>query len=585
MKNKLLFYKTMTLSSIFLAILIIYFTFKLGPSFGGRAYQIGIVSFVLFVILASKFFDKSKKLQEIQYLIKSWPEAYDNKFDFEKIHKFYTEYDPSVLNEKDIYNIDDQTAHDLNIDDLLMKISICSSTPGEQMLYYLLRTPKLSSESLYKRNKIIEAFINNKDLRGNIQQILSNLGRQRKGDVFTLFNTTATVSKAKSLLFNLLALSSLIVLICFLIIGSKHLPTFLGIFVIYMIISTRAATEIEYELSSLQYLGNFIRAAKEIAKLENDALKDYIEKINTLLIPVSKIDSKTKYIYTSSELDIFIETLNGFFLTKIRSYYSIINIIKNNRQNLIELYALIGKLEAYISVASYRCRVTNYCIPNFLDNKNKALIIKDAVHPLLEDYCVSNSIELKGKGVILTGSNLSGKSTFMRTLATNILLSQCFSMSISNEYTASFFRIMSSLSLSDDVLSGASYYLEECNSVLRILNSLEEDAPAFCIIDEIFKGTNPVERISASKEILKYIMNKNAISIVATHDLELAENCSDKYLRYYFCEDIDEDEGLTFDFKLKEGICNTGNAIKLLDFLGYPKEIIVNSKKNIFKIK
>ncbi|MCI6691097.1 MAG: DNA mismatch repair protein MutS [Clostridium sp.] len=583
MKNKLLFYKSITLSSIVLVALTIYFTFKLGPHLGGRAYQIGIILFVVFIILASKFFDKSKKLTEIQYLIKYWPEAYDNKFDFEKIHKFYKEYSPSVLKEKDIYNIDDQTAHDLNIDDLLMKISICSSTPGEQMLYYLLRTPKLNSESVYKRNKTIETFINDKALRGSVQQILSNLGRQRKGDVFTLLNTTTTVSKAKSLLFNILALSSFIVLICFFILGSKYLPTFLGIFVTYMIISTRAAAEIEYELSSLQYLGNFIRAAKEISKLQNDSLKDYIDKINILLIPVSKIDNKTKYIYTSSELDIFIETLNGFFLTKIRSYYSIINIIKNNRQNLIELYALIGKLEAYISVASYRCRIANYCIPKFLDNKNKTLIVKDAVHPLLEDG-IPNSIELKGKGVVLTGSNMSGKSTFMRTLATNILLSQCFSMSISREYTSSFFRIMSSLSLSDDVLSGASYYLEECNSVLRILNSLEEDVPAFCIIDEIFKGTNPIERISASKEILKYIMNKNAISIVATHDLELAENCSDKYLRYYFCEDIDEDEGLTFDFKLKEGICNTGNAIKLLDFLGYPKEIIVNSKKNIFKI-
>lgn len=583
MKNKLLFYRVITLSSISLAAIIIYLTFKLGPSIGGRAYQIGIALFVLFIVIASKFFDKSKKLKEIQYLIHSWPEAYDNKFDFEKIHKFYKEYGPSILKEKDFYNIDDQTAYDLNIDDLLMKISICSSTPGEQMLYYLLRTPKLNPKTISKRNKIIETFIKDKELRGSLQQILSSLGRQRKGDVFKLFNTNAIVSKTKVLLFNLIALSSLIVLICFFIFGSKYIPTFLGIFVIYMFISTRAAAEIEYELSSLQYLGNFIRAAKEISKLENEALTDYIEKIKELLLPLSKMDSKTKYIYTSSELDIFIETINGFFLTKIRSYYSIINIIKNNRQSLIELYALIGELEAYISIASYRCRIPNYCIPEFIDNKDKTLIIKNAIHPLLENG-VPNSISLKGKGVVLTGSNMSGKSTFMRTLATNILLSQSLSMSISDKYVASFFRIMSSLSLSDDVLSGTSYYLEECNSVLRILNSLDEDIPAFCIIDEIFKGTNPIERISASKEILKYIMDRNAISIVATHDLELAESCSHKYLKYYFCEDIDDNEGLIFDFKLKEGICNTGNAIKLLEFLGYPEEIITNSKKNIFNI-
>ena len=582
MKNNLTLYKLLTYTSITLSAIIIYLTFKIGPSIGGRAYQIGIALFILFVVISSSLFDKTKKIQEIQYLIHSWPEAYDSKFDFNKIHKFYEEYGADKLKEKDFYNIDEQTAYDINIDDLLKEISICSSTPGEQMLYYLLRTPKLNAESLEKRNKIIEKFLEDKDLRGNIQQIFSDLGRQRKGEIFNLFNTNTVIKKWKVILFNLIALSSLILLILFLFIGSNYTLKFIGIFAIYMLISMRASAEIENELSSLHYLGNLIRAAKEISKIEDETLKEYIEEITKRVIPLSKIDSKTKYIYTSSELDIFTETLNGFFLTKIRSYYSIINIIKSNRQSLIELYALIGKLEAYISIASYRCRVSNYCIPQFLDNKDKTLIVKNAVHPLLEDG-VPNSIILKNKGVILTGSNMAGKSTFMRTLATNILLSQSFSMSLCDEYSSSFFRIISSLSLSDDVLSGTSYYLEECNSVLRILNSLDDEVPAFCIIDEIFKGTNPIERIAASKEILKYIMNKNAISIVATHDLELAENCSDKYLRYYFCEDIDENEGLTFDFKLKSGICNTGNALKLLDFLGYPKEIIINSQKDIEK--
>lgn len=582
MKNNLTLYKLLTYTSITLSAIIIYLTFRIGPSIGGRAYQVGIALFILFVVISSSLFDKTKKIQEIQYLIHSWPEAYDSKFDFNKIHKFYEEYGADKLKEKDFYNIDEQTAYDINIDDLLKEISICSSTPGEQMLYYLLRTPKLNAESLEKRNKIIEKFLEDKDLRGNIQQIFSDLGRQRKGEIFNLFNTNTVIKKWKVILFNLIALSSLILLILFLFIGSNYTLKFIGIFAIYMLISMRASAEIENELSSLQYLGNLIRAAKEISKIEDETLKEYIEEITKRVIPLSKIDIKTKYIYTSSELDIFTETLNGFFLTKIRSYYSIINIVKSNRQSLIELYALIGKLEAYISVASYRCRVSNYCIPQFLDNKDKTLIVKNAVHPLLEDG-VPNSITLKNKGVILTGSNMAGKSTFMRTLATNILLSQSFSMSLCDEYSSSFFRIISSLSLSDDVLSGTSYYLEECNSVLRILNSLDDEVPAFCIIDEIFKGTNPIERIAASKEILKYIMNKNAISIVATHDLELAENCNDKYLRYYFCEDIDENEGLTFDFKLKSGICNTGNALKLLDFLGYPKEIIINSQKDIEK--
>ncbi|MDU8965510.1 MAG: DNA mismatch repair protein MutS [Clostridium sp.] len=580
MKRKLLIYKYLTCVFAALSIATIYFTFKLGPQLGGRIYQIGIFLFIIFIVISSNLFDKSRKFNEILYLISSWPNAYDSKFDFNKIHKFYYEYGPKSLNENTFHDIDDQTAHDLNVDEVFKKISNCSSTPGEQMLYYILRTPKTNSTELIERNKIIDKFKNDENLRSTIQQIFSNLGKQRKGEIFNLFNTETVVNKSKVLLYNLIALSSVVALVWFIIDGADKIPTFIGIFAIYMFISLRTASEIEYELTSLQYLGDFIRASKELSKIDDPTLKDEIDKIKERVDLFSKIDKKTLFIYSQGALDIFIETINALFLTRIRSYYSIINIIKKNRQELIELYALVGKIEAYISVSSYRTKLKNYSLPNFTDNKNNLFKIENACHPLLEDG-IPNSINLNNKGVILTGSNMSGKSTFMRTLALNMLLAQSIYTCLCDDYNASFFRVMSSLSISDDVLSGTSYYLEECNAVLRILNSLDEEVPAFCIIDEIFKGTNPIERIATSKQILKYIMNRNALSIVATHDLELAETCNDKYLKYYFCEDVDENEGLIFDFKLKEGICNTGNAIKLLSYLGYPNEIINDSIKDI----
>lgn len=580
MKRKLLIYKYLTCVFAALSIATIYFTFKLGQQLGGRIYQIGIFLFIIFIVISSNLFDKSRKFNEILYLISSWPNAYDSKFDFNKIHKFYYEYGPKSLNENTFHDIDDQTAHDLNVDEVFKKISNCSSTPGEQMLYYILRTPKTNSAELIERNKIIEKFKNDENLRSTIQQIFSNLGKQRKGEIFNLFNTETVVNKSKVLLYNLIALSSVVALVWFIIDGADKIPIFIGIFAIYMFISLRTASEIEYELTSLQYLGDFIRASKELSKIDDPTLKDEIGKIKERVDLFSKIDKKTLFIYSQGALDIFIETINALFLTRIRSYYSIINIIKKNRQELIELYALVGKIEAYISVSSYRTKLKNYSLPNFTDNKNNLFKIENACHPLLEDG-IPNSINLNNKGVILTGSNMSGKSTFMRTLALNMLLAQSIYTCLCDDYNASFFRVMSSLSISDDVLSGTSYYLEECNAVLRILNSLDEEVPAFCIIDEIFKGTNPIERIATSKQILKYIMNRNALSIVATHDLELAETCNDKYLKYYFCEDVDENEGLIFDFKLKDGICNTGNAIKLLSYLGYPNEIINDSIKDI----
>ena len=232
MKRKLLIYKYLTYIFAALSIATIYFTFKLGTQLGGRIYQIGIFLFIIFIVISSNLFDKSRKFNEILYLISSWPNAYDSKFDFNKIHKFYYEYGPKYLNENTFHDIDDQTAHDLNVDEVFKKISNCSSTPGEQMLYYILRTPKTNSAELIERNKIIEKLKNDENLRSTIQQIFSNLGKQRKGEIFNLFNTETVVNKSKVLLYNLIALSSVVALVWFIIDGADKIPTFIGIFVL-----------------------------------------------------------------------------------------------------------------------------------------------------------------------------------------------------------------------------------------------------------------------------------------------------------------------------------------------------------------
>ena len=118
--------------------------------------------------------------------------------------------------------------------------------------------------------------------------------------------------------------------------------------------------------------------------------------------------------------------------------------------------------------------------------------------------------------------------------------------------------------------------MAEAEALLRIINALDLELPVFCPIDEIFRGTNPIERISSSAEILTYINSKKSISIVATHDRELTEILKENYDFFYFSEKVDS-KGLNFDYKLKKGVSKTRNAIKLLDHIGYPKEIIKKS--------
>ncbi len=249
----------------------------------------------------------------------------------------------------------------------------------------------------------------------------------------------------------------------------------------------------------------------------------------------------------------------------------------------MNIFYALGELESLLSISGYQKSLKNdYVHPIF--TKKVSLNIKDGIHPLL-DKPVPNSISIKEKGIVLTGTNMSGKSTFLRMLGVNILLSQSFYFALAKEYKASFFNIVSSISPNDDLSKGKSYYMAEAEGILRIVNALKKNLPVFCPIDEIFRGTNPIERIAMSAEILSYIQNRKTISIVATHDRELVNILKDSYEFYYFSESIDNKNGLNFDYKLKVGVSNTQNAIKLLEYIGYPKEITEKSYKRAETIK
>lgn len=171
---------------------------------------------------------------------------------------------------------------------------------------------------------------------------------------------------------------------------------------------------------------------------------------------------------------------------------------------------------------------------------------------------------------------MAGKSTFLRMIGLNIIFAQTFNFTLTKKYEACFFNIVSSISPNDDVTLGKSYYMAEAEALLRIIKALDLELPVFCPIDEIFRGTNPIERIASSAEILRYINSKDSISIVATHDRELTDILKENYDFFYFSEKVDN-KGLSFDYKLKRGISKTRNAIKLLEHIGYPKEIIKKS--------
>lgn len=274
---------------------------------------------------------------------------------------------------------------------------------------------------------------------------------------------------------------------------------------------------------------------------------------------------------------IFYEYLNIYFLNEVRIFYAVVDQLRAHKNELKTIYSLIGELDSLQSIASYR-QGLDYCEPEFSE-KRSLLEIEDMKHPLLTDP-IPNSISINAKGVIITGSNMSGKTTFLRTLGVNAILAQTIHTCLASSYTGNYFRIISSINEIDDLIEGKSYYLVEAERLLEMIRSSENDVLTLCLIDEPLSGTNLAERISASLEILRYLINHNALVVASTHDLALPEQLKSFYKPYYFTDDVD-DQGMKFDFRLKEGVSTTSNAIKLLKYLGYPNDLVDKAIKQM----
>ena len=251
------------------------------------------------------------------------------------------------------------------------------------------------------------------------------------------------------------------------------------------------------------------------------------------------------------------------------------------QKDLMDIYETVGFLDSMIATASYREMMQEWCVPKMEQAEGRAFYLEadEMYHPLLQSP-VKNTIHAH-RNVLLTGSNASGKSTFIKTVAINAILAQTVHTVLADRYEAVYFRVYSSMALRDDILSSESYYMVEIKSLKRIVDrAKEEGEPVLCFIDEVLRGTNTVERIAASTEILSLLAQKNALCFAATHDIELTELLKEQYDNYHFEEQVEEDD-VIFDYRLREGKAMTRNAIKLLHMIGYDQHIVQRAQERV----
>ena len=507
------------------------------------------------------------------------------------------EYDPEkaasyrgyYLNhlDDDGFYIDDITWNDAEGETLYNSINKCYSSCGDEYLYYTLRCidTNPSKEKIDKYASQTDAIIEDTELRVKLQLLFAKLGKTGKHSVFEYISLLSDVKRVPLILFYI------VWLVYILIIGSFFINVTLGIclLIAWMIVCVFIYIShnklVQNYITSFEYIVRTLIISEKAVAMKIPFYEEEYERLTELRKKLKGVKtSYLSFIKQSNRTGIadlasgMTAIINCFFLIDIFFFYKMLKYVIDNEDAYGEIFAILGKMESQISVANLKASFEDTCVPTFTDEK----IIKgvDMIHPLVNN-CVPNSFD-NSKGMLITGSDASGKSTFLRSVLVNTILSESVYVACAKEFSFRSSELFSSMSLSDSLGTGESYYMAEINSINRTIKAKESGANVICFLDEVLRGTNTVARVAAATEILKSLTGENIITLAATHDIELTYLLENDYDNHFFREEIRKDddgkEDIYFSYKINDGRSDTRNALLLLKIKEYPSKIVENAQ-------
>ncbi|MDL2255728.1 hypothetical protein LJC38_04000 [Parabacteroides sp. OttesenSCG-928-K15] len=479
--------------------------------------------------------------------------------------------------EECLQRIDDESCYDLNLDELFTFVNHTHSSIGKQYLYNLLR-------HIPKKNKIkpyepwLESHAKDSHLKEQLSIILKKLEHRDVYDIYPLIEQDY-IPYSRNKLYALQVLQFFPTLFLGIYLISK-IPLFLlltfALFFVHAIIHYRAKTISFTYSGSMPQMYNMITAAQKLSaiaeiKLLCPGIEQSIRKVGPLKrkLSVFKLDVKLE-----SDLAIIVWTLRElikiFFLQDPLHLNKAFTLIRRDREELLNIFTFIGLTDTLQSIATLREVMPWYCLPRFTEEET--LAAEELYHPLIRD-CVPNSFTLQQHSFLVLGSNMSGKTSFVRTIGVNVLLAQTIHTAFAHQIVLAPQKILTSITIDDNLMEGQSFYLREVLRMKHILSETEE-GHNLILLDELFKGTNTIERIAGAKALLEHLAaNKKNIILAATHDIELIELLSNRFTPIYFTENIEEGK-LSFNYKINYTRNPQKNAIRILELYGFPPEVI-----------
>jgi DNA mismatch repair ATPase MutS len=482
----------------------------------------------------------------------------------------YTDHKHSYLYDLDIFGTHSLFQH----------INRTETWKGKDVLASLFKKV-LPQEQITDNQEAVKELADKTDWR----QEITALGRIKKDDkaIYNkLIDWSNSRSKAVTFLQNIIAVVSPFILVaCFVTYLITDNTVFFSacgyLFVFNLICLSTVSKSIKAEINYITEIDEIIHNYSLIINLiENENFNS--EKLNKLknqlyqeTIPASRRIKKLAELFSRMDSigNLFAAVLfNGLFLFHIHTLKSLQGWKEKNAKNIEGWLNVIAEVEALSSLGNFYYNNKGFVFPQ-LNTQNK-ISFKNLAHPLLNpDTRIGNDIDFEPHFTILTGSNMSGKSTFLRSLGVNMMLAGIGAPVCASSAVVHPLPILVSMRLSDSLSDSESYFFAEVKRLKEIMEKLDKKQ-CFVLLDEILRGTNSDDKRAGTIGVIKKMVQKNALGAIATHDIEVCNIAADfphALINRCFEAEINEGE-LYFDYKLRNGVCRNKSATFLMEKMG-----------------
>ncbi len=518
--------------------------------------------YIFLIIFGQKYIDLYTKNKNLYELISDEISFLNKNYDVFRPNIHFIEYTHNYAYDLDIF---EKGA-------LYHSINRCTTADGEELLQQLLLNPKRSSEDIIKMQDSVKEMMPLREVSHNISSI------SYKNPV-SLDNFIKTVSRditpPKKIAVIYVYISASATILSFIAYGFGLIPSFipLGLFIYQFTTASLFAKKTNDEYSKLNKANN----AAKIYLLISETIKDnnfQSEMLKSIKDDMCAVSSKVKELQKiNSEFDqrnsgLYYLISNGLFLRDIILSYKINKWIKENIYNIPVWNKAAAYIDVINSISVFGYNNSDFIFP--VINSSTIIKAENMSHPLIDSLKrVGNNIEINKthKFLIITGANMAGKSTFIRSIGVNLILASMGAPVCASSFEFSSVDIFSSMRTSDKLMDSSSYFHAELQRLKLLKEKSEKSEKMLVLLDEILKGTNSQDKLQGSKLVLLKFIKLNITGILATHDTalgSLSEEYIENFENYFFDFDVDEIGEMHFDYKLKKGISNNMNASILL---------------------